>query len=87
MIFKWNSEYLKQYGSGTIIVGAENVEEARKKVLEKFEEWDKEYNDWNYESCADEDDLNDISERLKILFTDISVEPDMNDTHFILGSD
>lgn len=87
MIYRWNSDYLKRYGRGTIIVEALSVEEARLKVLDAFVAWDKEENSWCYDSYADEDDAESIDERLRILKNDISSEPDISDTHFILGSD
>ena len=87
MTYKWISEYLKRYGRGHIIVNANSVEEAREKALNAFEAHDMEENSHNYLLETDEFDKEEISLRKQTFLSDISVEPEMIEVSFILGSE
>lgn len=85
--FVWKSRYLEQYASGSIVVNAKTVEDARKKVISYFDKHDREENEWNYQSHCDEDDKKDINSRLNILKEDISTNPQIIDVLFISGGE
>ncbi len=71
-MYKWDSEFLRDYSQGAIVVIAESIKMAREKVLVKFDAENK-------ESCSYE------SERLELM-EDIKNEPKLVEVLFINGS-
>lgn len=72
-IYKWDSEFLRDYSQGMVLVAAESIEDARKKVVKKFED--------DQDSTSDE-----YQSELLILMEDIECEPEILDVLFLTGS-
>jgi alcohol dehydrogenase YqhD (iron-dependent ADH family) len=85
-MYSWESTYLEEYAQGHIIVEANSVEEARQKALESFDEYDRDFFEWEYEEDQDEYDKQSILKRHKEFKEDISVEPEISEVIFIRGS-
>jgi hypothetical protein len=68
-MYKWNSEFLRDFSQGIIVVVAESVEEARRKVLAEFDK-NRDTSSCEYESERLEliEDLKDEPKELEVLF-------------------
>ncbi len=68
-----SSEWLKRYGSGHIIVMADNVEDARQKVRNSFMSWVVDNHSWL--DWDDKDDWEEIEKMRALMEADISAIP------------
>lgn len=94
MMYIWDSKALKQYGHGHIAVVAGSVDEARQKVLDRFDYClqSGDHDDW-FESFGghlwdmeDEDDVIKMKDTKNLLIQDMSSEPTISDMLLTPGS-
>jgi len=92
-MYRWKSEYLKNYGSGDIIVCAPSVEYARELASAEFEKKYKERYLWMYQDDLlsflekDPEEKEYYLEREEIFKNDISADPEIMEVIFIEGSE
>lgn len=86
-LYVWNSLYLKAYASGTIVVIAPSVEEARRKARINFEADIRERHEWLFLDPNDPDEQEMIEEHRAKFENDIASEPETTEVLFIGGSD
>lgn len=93
-LFQWYSDALKNYGPGHIIVMAEDLAEAREKVLIEFYNYLKSENSYwswyfNSDGTLDQDYTEDYDKLVDKFKKDISWEPREKDSGviFVKGSE
>ena len=84
-IYRWKSETLRNYAFGYILAIGNDVDDARCNAREQFSRVVRDR--WSWLTDLDEDDLQEIEEKLAFLEHDIQGEPEVDDTFFIPGSD
>jgi hypothetical protein len=88
-LFIWHSAAIKNYGNGTIVADAADVETARTKILNHFDAWLRENREWLVSEGADEDDRAQADQYRATLIEDIAKEPTVptSGVTFINGSE
>lgn len=90
LMYRWWSEYLRNYAQGSIVVCAPDVEAARAKAREGFEAHVRERYDYLYYDGEpmDEDSVEQIDAYRATFEKDIAVEPEvMSGVLFLAGSE
>ncbi len=89
-MYRWLSEYLKNYGYGHIVVCANSVEEARALARAGYEKHSRERYDYHYfdDAPLDEDSQETLDEHRRKFEADIAAEPEICPNYlFIAGSE
>ena len=78
-LYQWDSELLKQYANGYILVVADSVEQARQMVVADFDNWVQKHREWDWADAVGayggEPDRTEYDKLLATLRSDIQVEP------------
>jgi hypothetical protein len=88
-MFVWRSKYAENYGSGTIVVMAATVDDARSAAMAGFAQYDREnfYYLYGDDGKPQECELADYEARLEKFKTDIAADPTTCKALIIGGSE
>lgn len=86
-LFRWSSEYLKNYRNGDILVMASSSDDARQLAMEEFHRYDRKRYEYDYFEGFGGDE--DIAARLAVFQKDIEKEPEVIEPPvlFLTGSE